>query len=243
MKFNYNGFQGRDVIVVRSNSAHVAIASILMVMAFGLLIAAVVSYQNTVKFLQSSTAVQGQVLSVESIRGTDSQGRPETKWKSKVSFETSGGNKVKDFSKQLVEGQNVEGLFDRGTGELRLASEGYTSAHFFLGFGVVLLLISAFVGISSLLRMIEIRKLQANGQVIEARVIGVNEASHTSRHQGRSRTSRSYYVIAEYLCPTTGQKFKLKSEALDRNPGDELIGNSVKALIDPGNPAVHYLEV
>lgn len=196
-----------------------------------------------IQYQTTGIAAKGYVQQVNFKYGRDKDGDKVKKYTSIVSFyDKSGRQHQVTFKKKLTENSAVSLLYlaDKpDAAKIDSTTNMIFGPIFLMLMGAGFAAIGIWISISSKKRQEEIAWLTSRGHRITAEIIGIKENSRSYRSSSRSRTRRTYQIVARHY----DYKDTFISES-DPHMFDETnIGKNVTIFLNPQNPKSYFVDL
>ncbi len=206
-----------------------------------LLVGAIFSYQNTVAFLDEALEVPGMVTDLVYSRSSDSSSYyPVVKFEDTsgqvVEFQSSSGSNPASYSV----GEQVSVFYTAGQPESARINGFFSLWGLSLILGIIggaFFLVGALMILVPLVRKGRGAKLRETGQLVVARVQGVEQNTALVMN-GQS----PFRIVTQWQDPATATIHVFRSDNLWFDPSDHIPGDSINVYIRPDNPKRYWVD-
>lgn len=196
-------------------------------------------YDKTSRWVESATKVEGQVIEIVAVHGSDS-----TTYKPKIRYKDPKGN-FREFEHPISQsptpfevGESVPVLLDPENSEPSL---GTFFGLYFIGvasgsLGLIMLGVYWLINFVGSGYESRLNKLKRTGVVVEGRVTEVKQANFSVNEKN------PWVVVVDGQCPVTFQPRKFESHYIFDEPKVS-VGSLVKVYVDRSKPKKYCIDI
>lgn len=208
--------------------------------------------KSNISFLNNSEKAEGVVIKM--IRESSPDG---TTYSPEVSFIDKNGKTITFVSSvsssisSYKEGKKVPVIYNKNDSENAKINKFFQlwGAEIILAFmGLTMALLGLFAIINTIKKSKLKKYLLINGTKILAKVVSVDDNLNTISNQ-KSRFSytnlnkKTYQITAQWLNPADNKIYVFKSDFINYNPADIIMGKDIGVYINQSNPQKYYVDI
>lgn len=188
----------------------------------------------------------GRVVDVESSRSSGSHGTSFSYYPV-VEYQAPSGEKIRFRSSVGTNppshntGESVGVMFDAKNphhAKIDSFSDTWLLSTVLCGMGLPFAIIGLLTIFFQIRRRIRMSRARNHGQPVSAKIVevGLDQSLEINGH-------RPFVITAQWQDPGTGLVHIFKSEQIWYDPRQFIKGDSIKVLVEPGNPKCYYVDI